>query len=202
MSKPVAWVRNKLSGKRAPLYLLGFAAGMAFLGVVFSGAFASFVQYSNTMEFCISCHEMEATVYQEYKDSVHYTSRSGVRPVCADCHVPHDNWLKMVGYKVLATKELYVHVIGGIDTPEKFEAKRAELAQGVWDRMKATDSRECRHCHNTEAWDLALQARRARTMHESMAETGETCIDCHKGIAHKPVETEEEEGGFEPFGLE
>ena len=29
--------------------------------------------------FCISCNEMEAFVYQEYKDTIHYTNRTGVR---------------------------------------------------------------------------------------------------------------------------
>ena len=51
--------------------------------------------------------------------------------------------------------------------------------------------------------DFTNQKPRARTQHESAAKEGETCIDCHKGIAHKPVhkqledtEEEDEGGGF------
>jgi nitrate/TMAO reductase-like tetraheme cytochrome c subunit len=203
MFKVLAWIKQGLNGTRAPFFLLGLAAGLMFLGVAFSGAFASFVQYSNTMGFCTSCHEMESTVYQEYQKSAHYMTRTGVRPVCADCHVPHNNWITMLGYKVMATKELFVHTIGGVNTREKFEAVRPELAQHVWDRMKATDSRECRHCHQTNAWDMSLQSPRARGQHESMAANGQTCIDCHKGIAHKKIKTEgDKDEDFEPFGSE
>jgi hypothetical protein len=46
--------------------------------------------------------------------------------------------------------DLWGHYItGSIDTKEKFEAKRYELAKRVWTYMKANDSRECRHCHTT-----------------------------------------------------
>lgn len=159
-------------------------------GVIFSGAFASFVQYTNTMDFCISCHEMRDTVYQEYKKSPHYVTRSGIRPSCADCHVPSDNWISTVSHKVVATKELVLHLAGYVDTPEKFEAVRPELAKRIWAKMKANDSATCRTCHHTDNWDLSLHRPRARAQHEDMKKSGETCIDCHKGIAHKPVQEE------------
>lgn len=172
---------------------LGFGAA-----IIFAGAFASFVEHSNTMEFCVSCHEMQSTVYQEYQKSVHFSSRSGVHPVCADCHVPHDNWIHMVVYKVGATSELLKHFMGAVNTTEKFEARRLALAEGVWAQMKANDSANCRSCHEVANWDLSLQKARARGQHEDMAKTGETCIDCHKGIAHKAVheQIQEEEDSF------
>ncbi len=178
-----------------------FSATLVLTGVIMSGAFASYVQYTNTLEFCLSCHEMESTVWQEYKESPHYQTKAGVRPSCADCHVPYKNWMKMVWHKVGASKELYGHFITGtIDTKEKFEAKRLELAKIVWARMEANDSENCRNCHNTDAWNLALQKPRARGQHEEAVLNGETCIDCHKGIAHKPVHKELEEEEF--VGLE
>jgi len=157
------------------------------------------------MEFCISCHEMESTVYQEYQKSVHYVTRVGARPRCADCHVPYRDWPRMIWHKVGATKELFFHMTGKLDTREKFEAHRLELAENVWARMKAGDSEACRNCHKVESWDLSLQRPRARGQHESMAQTGETCIDCHKGIAHKAVhepEKAEEEDFEDPFLME
>jgi Nitrate/TMAO reductases, membrane-bound tetraheme cytochrome c subunit len=46
------------------------------------------LERTNTTEFCVSCHSMEATVYREYRTSVHYSNASGVRAGCPDCHVP------------------------------------------------------------------------------------------------------------------
>jgi cytochrome c-type protein NapC len=56
--------------------------------------------------------------------------------------------------------------------------------------MKETDSRECRSCHDQNRWDLAKQSKRARKKHdiEYMEEKDKTCIDCHKGLAHKMPE--------------
>lgn len=181
--------------------LLFVVGGLA--GVVFSGAFASFIQYSNTLGFCISCHEMESTVYQEYKTSLHYRNPVGVRAICSDCHVPHGNWIQTVLFKVAATKELFYHFAGAVDTKAKFEAKRKELAEGVWAYMKATDSRTCRNCHSWSAMELAKQRKSVRVEHESAQKEGQTCIDCHKGLVHKPVqEKKEEPGGAPSFQLQ
>ncbi len=162
-------------------------AGLFFaLGIVFWGGFNTAMEATNTMEFCITCHEMENTVYQEYKETIHYHNRTGVRATCSDCHVP-DPWIHKFVRKIEATKELWGKFTGSIDTPEKFEAKRLELARNVWASMKETDSRECRNCHNYISMDPAYQRPRARKQHLNAFETGQTCIDCHKGIAHKNV---------------
>jgi len=166
---------------------------LVFIGVMLAGAFASFTQYTNTMDYCISCHEMEANVYQEYQKSHHYKTRVGVRPDCADCHVPYEGWLQMVEHKAGAMKELVSHLMGKLDTKEQFEAHRLEMAKSVWVKMKANDSAGCRKCHKVEAWDYELQKRRAVVQHQDMANTGETCIDCHKGVAHKDVSDQLEE---------
>lgn len=154
-------------------------------GVVFWGGFNTFMEYSNRLEFCVSCHEMRAFVFEEYKQSVHWSNRSGVRAVCADCHVPRE-WGPKLWRKIQATyKELPHKVLGTIGTPEKFEAKRAELAESVWAAMKATDSRECRNCHGWEAMAKASQLPRAQEKHREARDEGKTCIDCHQGIAHR-----------------
>ncbi|MNT12148.1 Cytochrome c-type protein NapC [compost metagenome] len=75
---------------------------------------------------------------------------------------------------------------GKVDTREKFESHRREMAEREWQRMKETDSRECRNCHNFEYMDFSLQGRRAAQMHSTNLASGQnTCIDCHKGIAHQ-----------------
>ncbi len=157
------------------------AGGLA--GIIFWGGFNTFMEYTNTLGFCISCHEMEENVYLEYKKTIHYTNRTGVRTVCSDCHVPKE-WIPKLVRKIQASNELFHHLIGSIDTPEKFEAARLEMAERVWASMEATGSRECRNCHSFEAMDLEEQRRRPRTKHPEAMEEGKTCIDCHKGIAH------------------
>lgn len=158
-------------------------------GIVLWGGFNTAMEVTNTLPFCISCHEMESTVYQEYKHSAHFTNRSGVSAKCSDCHVPKE-WLPKVIRKINASKELYHWAIGSIDTMEKFEAKRHELATRVWDSMKATDSRECRNCHQFSVMALKDQALFAARIHGDAPAKGQTCIDCHQGITHKLPQVE------------
>jgi len=153
------------------------------VGIIFWGGFNTAMEATNNEAFCISCHEMKDNVYQEYKQTIHYSNRTGVRATCPDCHVPK-TWIYKMIRKIQASSELYHKAMGTIDTPEKFNAKRLELATHVWKVMKETDSRECRNCHNFESMDYAVQGRRGRQQHIDGLESGKTCIDCHKGIAH------------------
>ena len=158
-------------------------AGIA-IGIVGWGGFNWSLELTNTESFCISCHEMEQNVYREYKGSVHDSNPSGVRATCPDCHVPR-TWVHKIARKIRASNELWHHFLGTVATREKFEGKRLELAKHEWDRMKATDSRECRNCHSFTAMDVAQQEKRARESHLKAIEKGMTCIDCHRGIAHE-----------------
>lgn len=175
------------------VWQLGISMGavLVFLaGIIFWGGFNTVLELTNTEAFCLSCHEMENTVYQEYKGTIHDKNTSGVRATCADCHVPRP-WVHKLVRKIRASNELYHKLLGTIDTPQKFEANRALMAQRVWDSMKASDSRECRNCHSLGAMALESQSRQARKKHdpERQKERGETCIDCHQGIAHKLPDT-------------
>lgn len=152
-------------------------------GIIFWGGFNTVLEATNTMTFCISCHEMRDNVYQEYKQTIHYKNPSGVQATCSDCHVPKP-WVYKFIRKIQASNELYHKALGTINTPEKFEARRLYLAERVWESMRATDSRECRNCHDFNSMDLSEQDRYARKRHERAQAQGETCIDCHDGIAH------------------
>jgi len=175
------WERLKSPSVR---YSLGILLFLGFVGgILFWGGFNWAMEMTNNEHFCISCHEMKDNVYQEYKDTVHYSNRTGVRATCPDCHVPKE-WHYKVIRKIQATNELLHKALGSIDTREKFEAKRLKLASHVWEVMKKTDSRECRNCHDYDSMDFPSQGRRAVTQHSVGLEEGKTCIDCHKGIAH------------------
>jgi nitrate/TMAO reductase-like tetraheme cytochrome c subunit len=178
----------------SPLPLTVLVAVCMLSGLVFWGAFNTGMEQTNSLAFCTSCHEMRDTVFQEYKETIHYKNRSGVRAACPDCHVPKD-WTHKFVRKIQASNELVSKfVTHAVDTPEKFEAHRMELAQHVWTTMKETDSRECRNCHSWDAMDPHKQGSRGRKKMEEAQKQGKTCIDCHKGIAHLlPKEYKEDE---------
>lgn len=157
-----------------------------FIGFATFGGINTFFSYTNEMEFCTSCHSMQFN-FEEYRETVHYKNASGVRATCSDCHVPKE-FLPKLKAKIYAAKDVYHELMGTVDTKEKFEAHRWEMAMAVWDRMKATDSRECRACHDFENMDFSSQGRMARRRHPRAQMKGKTCIECHRGIAH-----------FEPF---
>ena len=172
----------------AALLAVGFVAG-----IIFWGGFNTALEATNTLDFCISCHEMRDTVYQEYQQTVHFKNRTGVRAVCPDCHVPRD-WTHKIARKMRASFEIWGKLTGVVDTPEKFEANRMRLASDEWARMEKAKSRECFNCHNFAAMSPERQKGSAQKNHKQAQEQGKTCIDCHKGIAHKlPKEYKEDD---------
>ena len=156
-------------------------------GFVASAGFSTALETTNTTEFCTSCHSMQ-WVKAEWMKSAHYSNASGVRAECHHCHVPHPVLPKLQA-KLLAAKDVWHEILGTIDNKEDFEAHRWKMANRVWKKMQANDSRECRSCHTVQAMDLAEQSRTARNKHKRAEREGRTCIECHQGVAHKePVE--------------
>jgi cytochrome c-type protein NapC len=163
---------------------LGVAVVALLVAGVLMAAGAAGLAWTNTETFCIGCHEMRDNVYAEFKDTIHDQNRSGVRAVCSDCHVPREP-VAMLKRKVAATFELWGHFVTGVlDTKEKFEKHRYDMAKRVWIRMKETDSLECRNCHKRESMSADLQSEKAQDRHKKADAEGLTCIDCHFGIAH------------------
>ncbi len=154
-----------------------------FFVAMFVWGFNAFADVTNRMEFCVSCHEMQMN-YEEYKKSIHYSNRTGVRAECADCHVPKEFGRKLVA-KIVAAKDVWHTMLGTVDTPEKFNARRLEMAERVWAKMIATGSQECRNCHAFDAMNLDEQGRRSRMKHPTAMKEGKTCVECHKGVVHE-----------------
>jgi nitrate/TMAO reductase-like tetraheme cytochrome c subunit len=164
-------------------------------GVLFWGGFNWGLELTNTEAFCISCHEMRDNPYKELQETIHFKNRSGVRATCPDCHVPHE-WFYKIRRKIQASNEVLHKILGTIDTPEKYEQHRLELAQHVWTTMKENNSHECRNCHSAGSMDPHKQSEAAQKVMAEGFKAGLTCIDCHKGIAHHlpkfPDEDEDE----------
>ncbi|MFZ7142287.1 cytochrome c3 family protein [Avibacterium avium] len=184
------WFRSPSRIAVGVLITLSFIAG-----IIFWGGFNTALEHTNTEEFCSSCHMND--VVPEYRQSVHYVNRTGVKATCADCHLPHEFIPKWVR-KIKAATEVYAHITGKVDTKEKFEAARLEMAEREWARMKANNSQECRNCHNFDAMDFTLQKGVAEKMHTMAIKDGKTCIDCHKGIAHHLPNMKDVKSGFLP----
>jgi cytochrome c-type protein NapC len=127
---------------------------------------------------------MRDNVYEEYKTTIHYSNRTGVRAVCSDCHVPKD-WTHKIMRKIQASKEVFGKITGVIDTKEKFETHRLAMAEREWARMKSRDSIECRNCHSFDAMSPEVQKKTPYKKHMEAKAAGKSCIDCHQGIAHK-----------------
>lgn len=156
---------------------------IASAGIVFSATFSSGLEATNTTEFCTSCHSMQ-WVKEEWQQSPHYMNTVGIRAQCQDCHVPNPLFPKLHA-KVMAAKDVWHEILGTIDTKEKFEAHRWQMANRVWEKMRESNSRECKSCHIFEAMDLAEQERMARKKHRRAHKNEDNCIECHIGVAHK-----------------
>jgi len=168
------------------------AVGLVVTTLALVGGIGVALEFTSTTEFCSSCHSMQVP-FKELEGKVHWKNRPGVHAGCANCHIPKP-FLQKMQAKIMAGKDIFHEMLGTIQTPEKYEARRQEMAEAVWAKMKANDSQECKTCHSIQHMDFAVQDKFARKKHEGAAERGQTCIDCHKGIAHKmPTSSDESE---------
>jgi len=143
-------------------------------------------RYFSTDQFCAqTCHVMTATVAEEYHQSTHWNTATGVRPSCHHCHVSEGPTMGMWDHFV-GTKELFAFAFRGIRTPEAFEEERAGAADRVRMKMLANDSKNCRGCHVMAA--IKPERTRGQRQHAQALEDGTTCIACHYNLVHKEVE--------------
>ncbi|OAD22115.1 cytochrome C-type protein NapC [Candidatus Thiomargarita nelsonii] len=156
-------------------------------GILFAGAFSVALDFTNTTEFCTSCHTMETNL-EELKQTGHYKNAYGITVGCADCHVPHSLGPKLWA-KLMAAKDVYHEIMGTIDTPEKYEARRWHMANLVWDKMKASDSRECRSCHSLEHMNFEKQHRAGSKQHILQVRKALKDLGLDEETVEKAIET-------------
>jgi nitrate/TMAO reductase-like tetraheme cytochrome c subunit len=140
---------------------------------------------TGTNEFCsTACHSMQ-WVAREYRESGHYINRTGVQAGCHDCHIPHQ-YPQLLWYKAKAgIHDAIGEIRGVISTDEEFNKERARMAELVWAEYKENNSANCRTCHAFTADVMKKQKDFAQPMHQQFLAGAATCVDCHKGIAHK-----------------
>jgi nitrate/TMAO reductase-like tetraheme cytochrome c subunit len=83
----------------------------------------------------------------------------------ADCHLPRGQ-IALFSEKTVVSADIVPELTGKLDTAEKFETARLEMAEAVWTEFRATDSEYCRHCHAIEAMALEAQRIIARRRHK------------------------------------
>jgi cytochrome c-type protein NapC len=175
---------------------IGGMTGVAVLAGLFFGVVIGIPvvdqvdQYFSSNAFCAdACHSMKDTVAKEFDDSTHGTTSTGVVPQCRDCHLPDRLPFAMVKH-VYGLRDLYAHVVKGIDTPEEFETVRFFGANRVRMELYESDSRNCRGCHVMEK--IKPAKKRGQRQHAEAIDRKITCIVCHYDLVHKEVPLSEE----------
>lgn len=170
------------SAKRSVLALLAVGAVIGAGAVIVTQVM---VTVTGTNAFCgTACHEMR-TALKELEESVHGRNKSGVAASCHDCHIPHSYPANLIHKARAGAKDMYHHLRGTIDTPEKYEQHRAQMARVETERLKARGSAECRQCHDAAKMDISKQNAKAQKSHAEASKNNRTCIECHPGVAHR-----------------
>lgn len=171
-------------------YPLLMVLGAFFIGILFIPITDEVDTYFSSDQFCAnSCHEMTSTVAKEFMQSTHGTTKTGVRPSCADCHVSKKLTAAMWDH-FIGTKELITHLTTDVSEPGAFERFRSEAANNVRMDMLDNDSKYCRSCHVMEA--IKPKRKRGQKQHSTAIADNITCIACHYNLVHKAVELSEE----------
>ncbi len=161
------------------------AGGLA--GVLFMAFLIELDHFTSSNEFCTTCHSM-TYAEEAYQTSAHYTSASGVRASCGDCHVSEGVFSATLDH-VIGGKDLLKQLFGAADYDDPvvnlLHLPEAAFAARKWFRDR--DSATCNRCHVLDA----IEGKRANTAAIHREETaGKTCIDCHYNLVHRKVPDE------------
>jgi nitrate/TMAO reductase-like tetraheme cytochrome c subunit len=176
-----------------------FLSKAAFVGIVVGGIGGLVLalvaeemdRQTSTDAFCTSCHAMQTYIAdtETYKTSAHQTTTSGVRPGCADCHIPKGLIPATYTHAVNGISDIWGEISLDYDDPAVWHAEKARLAYATRDWFRANDSVTCRECHEQDA--IKPVRKRGQRQHKEARETGMTCIDCHYNLVHEEIEPRE-----------
>ena len=160
-------------------------------GIVAALAAEEVDRLTTTDEFCTSCHAMQTYIAEAetYKTSTHQTTASGVRPRCADCHIPKGLVIAAYTHVVNGISDLWGQTRYDYEDPEVWLAERERLAHAAREWFRGNDSATCRSCH--EEASIQPQRKRGQRQHAEARDTGMTCIDCHYNLVHDEIEPRE-----------
>lgn len=141
------------------LLLLGL-----FVGIIISVVTAKGLAYTDSAEFCKSCHIMN-NVYDSFVDSTH------AELACADCHLPHDSLVSKYTFKAKSgIGHVYYNTLGVEEIPGVLHPT---------DGSKEAINSNCMSCHKSTLDNVSHDAK-------------ETCTECHQTVPHgKGFKTED-----------
>ena len=156
------------------------AVGFALFIVLISVTMAR----TSSMDFCLSCHEMER-YKTELEKSSHAVDEDKKAMECRQCHIPNQFGLKYLTVKTVSgLRDMWVHNFGD---PKNLDRR---ALQDTARRFIVDDN--CRHCHQ----DLFKTVKHeplseiGRLSHEAyLGRNGNTkrgCAGCHFNMAHLP----------------
>lgn len=143
----------------------------------------------STNIFCGNlCHVMKSTVTKELQKSIHWTTPTGVRATCMQCHVSKRLSFAMYEH-FLGTGEMFVWLTHDFSKPGSFEQFRPGAADRERFKMLGNNSETCAHCHAMEG--IKPKRIRGQNMHKEAIDKSIPCIVCHYNLVHKEVEPSE-----------
>ncbi len=126
------------------------------IGIFLSVGITKAMGYSNSSEFCSSCHIM-TDVNQSFMNSAHATIE------CGDCHLPHDNVVTKYAYKAKSgLGHIYYNTLGTKDIPQVIHASES---------TKELMDANCISCHKPVVENVKHDAK-------------DSCVSCHRAVPH------------------
>lgn len=127
-----------------------------FLGIILSVVTVKGLAYTDSPEFCSSCHIM-TQVYDSFTDSNH------AELACSDCHLPHDSIVnKYVQKAKSGIGHVYYNTLGADDIPKVLHT--TENSQEIINE-------NCISCHENTLKNVSHDAK-------------DSCSSCHEAVPH------------------
>lgn len=115
---------------------------------------------------CVLCHDVHAE-----EDRVMLPDRQAA--VCTGCHRA-----QTTGIHGVQAEKTQQPPCSACHNPHNHESAAPQ--------MEANQSAGCRHCHDLQQMaDESLASAKAVAYHQSLQRPGQTCLECHQGIAHE-----------------
>ncbi|MFS1513700.1 cytochrome c3 family protein [Chengkuizengella sp. SCS-71B] len=140
------------------------------LGLIFTVASAETLHYTDSAEFCSTCHPMD-TAYSSFSDSIHANLD------CNTCHAPTDNFVEKILFKSKAgLHDIYMNTLNVDEIPDVIHAKAAtvEVVQ-----------ENCVSCHENSINNVSHNVK-------------STCVECHRQVPHGKKDKIKSEQLYEP----
>ncbi len=165
---------SKSSRRKSYLLLLtGMVLGMGF---VFAGKFG--IDYSGTDTFCDQACHAHSHATQSWIKSTHYTTKSGVKTHCIQCHLPGGGVEYLTEKARLGGKDVYGKLFKDV-------SKIDWLSKRSFDEAKDfTYDSGCVSCHS-----ILFSAKLSKKgvdghLHYQRAIDKLRCISCHMNVGH------------------